>query len=330
MSFRTRAFLVLLLAVLVPLGVLAVGVRQELDGLVRREHAERTEAAAAGIRADLERAAAEIRARLARIGAGLAADTRFRLAVQGRDPSARAWLLDHATEAMQSADLDVLQIQDAGATILSSGHFRNEYDRQGVPAAAALAGDAAILLKLRTPRGNRLALAAVHPFEVGGAEFTVIGGEALDSARLASLSRDADLTARLSLGNPEDGPSVVAGVPLRLVDATGERFATGSARIVLVRRGDRLGELQRRLDRWFLAVMAGTVALALLLAGWLAARISAPIRELSERTAALDLERLDQSFASDRTDEIGTLANLLDAMTRRLRSSTARLREAER
>ncbi len=330
MSFGTRAFLVLMLAALVPLGVLAVGIRREMAALVRREHDARAGAAAEAIRGGLARENTEIGARLRRIATDLAEDTRFRLAVEGRDASARAWLLDYASAAMRTAGLDLLQVQDAGATILTSGHFRNAYDRAGIPAAAALAADGGLLLHVRTPEGTLLALARVVPFRSGGAEFTVIGGVALDSARLARMSPEADLEARLSTDGSASGGPVAAAATLRLVDATGTRPVSDSAQLRLIRRSDRLGDLQRRLDRWFLVVMAGTAALALLLAGWMAARISAPIRELSEKTAALDLERLDQDFASERSDEIGTLSNLLDAMTRRLRASTARLRDAER
>lgn len=330
MSFRTRAFLVLLAAVLVPLGVLAAGIRTELRGLVRRERVERVEAARRSLDAGLEAAESRIRERLARIAFELADDSRFRLAVDRGDAAARAWLLDQAGEAMRAAGLDMLQVQDAGGTILSSGHFRNEYDRAGLPAAAAYASERVFVMRTRTPDGSLAALARVHPFRVAGAEFSVIGGEVPDSAWLASLGRTAGVEGRLTPDGRRVPAPVVASTRLRLVDVTGSRPVAGTAELQLVRTDDALEALQRRLDRWFLAVMAGTLALALLLAGWLAARISAPIRALSEKTAALDLERLDQDFASERTDEIGTLANLLDAMTRRLRSSTVRLREAER
>lgn len=330
MSFRTRAFLVMLAAVLVPLGVLAVGVRKEMSALVRRERAEGVAGAERSLASGLEAAATRIRLRLARIAAELGDDSRFRLAVDRGDPAARAWLLDQAGEAMRAAALDMLQVQDAGGTILSSGHFRNEYDRAGLPAAATYATDSGFVIRVRTPDGSVLALALVHPFQVGGAEFTLIGGEAIDSAWLASFGRAADVEARLSLAGREEPAPAPASRRLRFVDATGTRPEAGSADLHLVRTDDALEALQRRLDRWFLLVMAGTAALALALAGWLAARISAPIRELSAKTAALDLERLDQDFATGRTDEIGTLANLLEAMSGRLRTSTARLREAER
>jgi signal transduction histidine kinase len=73
-----------------------------------------------------------------------------------------------------------------------------------------------------------------------------------------------------------------------------------------------------------------TVAAALALAGWLSSRISRPLRELAQKTSQIDLDRLDQSFDSERRDEIGALSRLLGGMTDRLRSSSARLREVER
>jgi signal transduction histidine kinase len=66
------------------------------------------------------------------------------------------------------------------------------------------------------------------------------------------------------------------------------------------------------------------------LAASLSARVSRPLRELARKTAEIDLDRLDQSFESDRSDEIGSLARLLGGMTERLRVSTGKLREAER
>ena len=63
---------------------------------------------------------------------------------------------------------------------------------------------------------------------------------------------------------------------------------------------------------------------------WLSSRISRPLSELARKTSEIDLDRLDQSFESERTDEIGALSRLLGGMTERLRTSSARLREAER
>ena len=57
------------------------------------------------------------------------------------------------------------------------------------------------MLRARTPEGSIVALARVHPFQVGGVEFTLIGGEAVDSALAQTLEDtevlDQDLTEDL-------------------------------------------------------------------------------------------------------------------------------------
>jgi two-component system nitrogen regulation sensor histidine kinase NtrY len=67
----------------------------------------------------------------------------------------------------------------------------------------------------------------------------------------------------------------------------------------------------------------------LLLAVWVSSRISRPLAALAEKTAVLDLDRLDVDF-DEGTDEVGTLSRLLGDLAARLRTSTARVREAER
>ena len=87
--------------------------------------------------------------------------------------------------------------------------------------------------------------------------------------------------------------------------------------------------LQRNVDSWFLLTAAGTGITALLLALWLSSRISRPLAALAAKTAVLDLDRLDVRFDGG-TDEVGSLSRLLGDLVSRLRTSTARVREAER
>jgi signal transduction histidine kinase len=76
---------------------------------------------------------------------------------------------------------------------------------------------------------------------------------------------------------------------------------------------------------------AGAMLLLAVLFGLLmAAMLSRPLARLAEQTSQVDLDQLDQDFATERKDEIGALGNLLAAMTTRLRQSAIRLREAER
>jgi two-component system, NtrC family, nitrogen regulation sensor histidine kinase NtrY len=90
-----------------------------------------------------------------------------------------------------------------------------------------------------------------------------------------------------------------------------------------------LRALLRSADSWFLATAAGTGITALVLALWVSSRISRPLADLAEKTAVLDLDRLDVRF-DEGADEVGRLSRLLGELTSRLRSSTARVRDAER
>jgi signal transduction histidine kinase len=123
----------------------------------------------------------------------------------------------------------------------------------------------------------------------------------------------------------------VRELPLPYLDLLrGPRAALDTARFVVTQSLATLDALRQSVDRWFLLALGLTLALAVVVAAWLSNRVSRPIRELAQKTESIDLDRLDQSFDSDRSDEIGALSRLLGAMTDRLRISSTRLREAER
>ena len=80
MSFRTRLFLALVLAVLVPLGALAYGVRREMERRLTAEYEGRVGSMASIVESDLERESRALAARLAALASDLAGSDRFRLA----------------------------------------------------------------------------------------------------------------------------------------------------------------------------------------------------------------------------------------------------------
>jgi signal transduction histidine kinase len=341
-SFRARLFLALALAALLPLSALAFGVRREMTRRLTAENTRRGDAAVATLRDDLARASAEVAARLATLTAELGRDNGLRLALVQGDAGARRALLDLAGSSMRSSGLTMLQLQDSAGRILSSGHFRNAYDRvePALPSDLVAVGTGPVLVRARTADTTLLVLTRLDSLRVAGARYTLIGGTAIEPRLRESLARDPDLSLRLvepgtaapAIGTTteaEAGASPVATLSLPFVD---ERAAaqTSTARLVVTRSPGTLAALRRSVDRWFLAALAATVGLAILGAWWLSTRVSRPLTDLAARTAAIDFDRLDQSFPSDRADEIGTLATTLGAMTERLRLGAARLREAER
>ena len=335
MSFRTRLFLAFLLAVLVPLALLALGVRRELDRRLTADYRSRVDGAVLAVRADLERESWSIQGRLGALAAQLATDNRFRQAVVQGDAGARSYLLDWGRYSIRQAGLAVLQLQDSSGRVLSSGHFRQEYDRvqPELPRFLATTGGWPALARVRTPEGPLLALVRSDSFTVAGRRFTLVGGIAVESRFLGRLPGDSSFSLRLARGDSAAAGAaegaVAAQLPIPLLELP-PAAAPESARLVVSQSAGTLVELRRSLDRWFLAALLLTTLAAVAMAASLSARVSRPLTRLAEQTAAIDLDRLDQDFASNRRDEIGALSRLLGAMTTRLRASAARLREAER
>jgi signal transduction histidine kinase len=331
-SFRTRLFFALALAGVVPLALLALGIRREVDRRLTAEYRARVDGAVRNVRADLTRESSAIQGRLGAFAAQLASDNRFRLAVVDGDPAARSWTLDWGRYAIRQAGLAVLQLQDSGGRILSSGHFRQEYDqaRPELPRFLSRTGGWPALAEVRTPEGPLLALVRSDSFTVAGRRFTLVGGVAAEGRFLGPLPGDSGFALRLLRGDSAvAGANTVAAelpIPLLLLPPANPV----NARLVVSQPAGTLAELRRSLDRWFLGVLLVTAVVAVAAAAWLASRISRPLTRLAEQTAAIDLERLDHDFATDRDDEIGALSRLLGAMTARIRSGAVRLREAER
>lgn len=226
------------------------------------------------------------------------------------------------------------------------------------------------IVTARSVGGPFLALARTESFAVGSRTFHLVAGTRVDEAFLRRLARGGDLVVSLdypggsltSSGASREGsiPAVASPAASSSPPATGSLPASlhepgrdrGASDVVvgevsvpfLAAAADATTPatlrvthplapfvaLRRNIDLWFFAVAAGTAGAALLLAGWLSSRVSRPLRDLARRTAEVDLDRLDVDFPSHGRDEVGALARLLDEMTRRLRTSAARLVEAER
>ena len=93
----------------------------------------------------------------------------------------------------------MLQLQDSAGRILSSGHFRNAYDRlePALPARWWPPGAARCWCALAPPTPRSLVLARLDSLRVAGAGYTIIGGTAIEPRLRGSLARDPDLSLRL-------------------------------------------------------------------------------------------------------------------------------------
>jgi signal transduction histidine kinase len=323
MSFRTRLTLALLAIATIPLLILGYGIRREMTAQFDADAMRRVTAAGAALHERLTASLGAEQHRLESLAGDLAADNRFRLALADSNSTERRWLLDWAPSAMRLTGFAVLQVQDSSGRILSSGQFRNDYDRVApiVPRAA--------VLDARSPSAPVRALVTTATFTVRGARYTVTGGATFDSARVAALSAEPAVAALLVTTSAPAPEGAITTATLPYVDEASTP-AADSARIVLVPDTGPTRALKAGVTRWLLLTLGLTLLAAITIAALLGRLISQPIVALSERTARLDLDRLDQRFASGRDDELGALENTLDALASRLRTSVARLREAER
>jgi signal transduction histidine kinase len=342
MSLRTRLILAFGVVVLIPIALLAFGVRREMNRRLSDEYQRRVERVVEVIGEDLARESTAIADRLDSLELALAKDSRFRAAAVAGVEEERDYLLDYAGTAMRLTGLSMLQIHDGEGRIISSGHFRNEHGRIDAALVSAVRGARGpIFVLTRGPERGLLALARADTFSLGDRTFGLVGGVAVDDAFLASLARDRSIAVtleypggRLSTGTarPATGADTAIGrlqVAIVQSPAVENGRDVGAARVEVMQPLTPLRALLRSADAWFLWTAVGTAMLALALAVWVSSRISGRLAALAEKTAVLDLDRLDVEFDPG-NDEVGTLSRLLADLAARLRTSTARVREAER
>ncbi|MGH7520199.1 MAG: sensor histidine kinase [Gemmatimonadales bacterium] len=316
MTFRTRLLTAFGVVVMVPLLVFGLGIRREMSRSVTAQYQQRVAALVNVINADIAREADRISGRLAALRSALEADNTFRRAVVHGEQ--RAYMLDYASDAMRLAGLDFLQIQDDEGRILSSGHFRNEFDRLGPHVRGST------LLRATTAEGPFLALVTSDSFSIARKPFRLVGGITVDSAFLTRLARDPELGVQLALPSDSvaaDTGRLVVGPPITLpyVDAADGPGRVERARIEVTTSSALLTALQRNVNLWFLVAVLVAALAALLLAGWLSTRISTPVEA---RIAIGDLAR---QVNHDIKNGLAPLRNVFRHLTQVARDHPANL-----
>ncbi len=199
MAFRTRLLITFLLAVLVPMIILALFIRDEMTKRLTAQYERRVESLVAVIEEDLAQEGDAIATALGVLRKAVVNDNRFRRAAVDRALEERRYLLDYAGNAMQLTGLSMLQIQDEAGRIISSGHFRNEYDRlePELPELLSSTPEGKAIVQARAPDAPFLALARADSFQMGNRTFTIVAGVKVERRFLARLAREAELQVAL-------------------------------------------------------------------------------------------------------------------------------------
>ena len=251
--------------VLIPIALLALGIRQDITRRLSNEYQVRVDSVVEVIREDLGLESAGINERLASLENALLNDQRFRLAVAGLETE-QTYLANYAANAMRLTGLSVLHIQNSEGRIISSGSDRDLF-----------------------------ALGRRESFMVGDQTFTLIGGITVDQAFLARLARDRAITVSLRYPGGEmssirlkpdttrdDAAAAVGELDVPLIHSrAGGSIEDVQARLRVTQSMAPLRALLRSADSWFLATAAGTGITALVLAVWVSSRISRPLADLA-------------------------------------------------
>lgn len=311
--------------------------RQETRDRLTTEYENRVEDILHIIDIDLSARKQNITRSLTEIGNQIADDNRFRTSLISRNTNDRRYLIDYAGSALALSNLSTLYLVSDDDVILSSGHFRNEYDRidPGLVSALGQTPGSFAFTEIRFPDTLVVALSSLHTINLGGESISLIGGTTIDDQLVESMQRTPEVSVTMympGLPVPPDTDSTAETVSSRIsfpyipIDRTNR----DDAAIVVAHDTSGLSRLHDRLDRWFLAVGLASILGAFLLAWFLASRISKPIHDVSARARRLDLDHLNVNFHSSRKDEIGDLSRTLSTMTSRLRRSRSKVIDMER
>jgi signal transduction histidine kinase len=285
-NFRARFTLALFGIAAVSLLIFGFGVRREMTTRLEKDDARRIGGVMAIASASITDQLTTSRVRLASLAAELASDNRFRLALSDANSAERRWLLDWAPARLKLMGFAVLQVQDSSGRILSSGHFRNDFDRVApdLPRLIETAPGLSAIVDARTPDGTVRALVSIASLTVRGQRYTIVGGTSASPDRISQLSPDASVAAVLDTANAPDLRDAVTVMAIPYLSES-DLIPAAIARVALVVNDEPVRALKAGVTRWLLITLGGTLLLAFVVATMLGGVTSAPVTSLAIRAA---------------------------------------------
>lgn len=368
MTFRSKLFVIFTVALLLAVGLVAVGVTlvtRRAFGDLNRQHSD---ALSAQFQREFERRGQEVDLRIRGIAN---AEATIRMAIDLSRPQADVSIYaNDARGISQSHQLDFLDFVANDGLIVSSAEWfaRVGYKMDWVTQPLDWAALGPFLMKLDTPDGADLGLMAVATVRVGDKNLYVVGGKRLGNEFLASLVLPAGMRALLYRNldmsfSPTDllaatGPVTDAERFAPLIEKERRQPSEQTARIhwtmdpasaeafhllpLLGRQKELLGVLlvgtslkDVVLVERQIRMLAGGVALLGLLIGallswWAAARVTRPVQKLAVGAREVAGGNWRTRVEVRGSDEVGQLARSFNQMTQQLVDQRERLLQAER
>ena len=368
MTFRTKLLVVFVLALLSSVGVIAVGVTIVARRAFDTMNQQYSDALVGQFEREVDRHKQGVANRVQGI-ADVNDTVRMAIDLSRPQADVSVYVND-AHGVSQSHQLDFLDFVANDGSIISSNEWpaRFGYKMDWVTQTADWTQVGAFLTKVDTQDGPAVGLMAVSTVRVGDKNLYVVGGERLGKDFLASLVLPAGMRALLYLNlDPSfDAANIVdQSGPV----AQGERFApfiererrapreqtfkilwSGTAlsgeafhALPLVGRTNELlgvllvGSSQRQvasLEQRIAVLALGVIAMGLffgmLMSWWGAARVTRPVRKLSEGARAVTEGNWSARVDVRGHDEMAQLSRAFNRMTDQLSEQRERLVQAER
>lgn len=365
MSFRRKLLAVFTLTVFFAVVVVSVVVAAITRRTFERADEERTAALLAQFRREFQRRGTEVARRVENIAASEPIQ-RMAMSLSRQGPDYASYLSE-AQSVAQSQQLEFLEFVDSQGTIISSAQWPAKFGYKEAEISQQVSPQS-FLKKEELPEGAALGLFAIRAVPIADKPLLVLGGERLDREFLSSLELPAGMRVVLYQNlEPVFSPQLLIGPAgsvaqaekfaglIQRVQQQGEEISetmhwSGSAAddetfqaiplkgqsgqllgVLLVGSSRRaFAELERRIGSAALLVGGVGIAVAILLSGWAASRVTRPVEQLATaaREVAAGNLRIQVDVAS--SDELGELADAFNRMTRELREQKERLVQTER
>jgi signal transduction histidine kinase len=367
-TFRTKLFVIFTLALLLSVGLVAVGVTAVTRRAFEQLNHQYSDAAVAQFKREFERREVEVVHQVQGI-ADAESTVRMAIDLSRPQPDVSIYVND-AHGVAQSHQLDFLDFVSSDGSIISSAEWtaRFGYKLLWVTQPVDWASLGSFLMNVDTPNGPALGVMALSTVRVGDKNLYVAGGQQLGKQFLASLVLPMGMRALLYQNLSPDFQ------PNNLVDQSGgvlqaERFAPFIAAErqqpselrfqvawnkspasveeyhalpLLGRQKELLGvllvgssraevvTLERRIRLLALGVVTVGIFLGVLLSWWGAAGVTRPVMKLVEGAREVSGGNWNARVAVRGGNEIGQLARAFNQMTQQLREQRERLIQAER
>lgn len=365
MKFRQKLLLVFVLTVFLCVAAVAWIASALARRAFEKADEQRTSTLVTQFRREFDHRGEEI---VRRVETVTKSDTAIRMAVSlSSGPPDYAAYLNEAKTIAENQQLDFLEFVDGEGTIVSSAQWPAKFGyKESFPVSTAPAD--VFLKQEQLPDGATLSLTAVRRVSIDDSQLYVMGGRKLDKDFLASLDPPAGMRAffyqnltsifapqfLISAGGAVAQADLFAPIVQQVQQQERETMALihwssdaadddmvdaiplmGVNRqllgVLLVTNSRRAYvELQQQIRSAALLSGAAGIVLAILLSGWVSARVTRPVEQLAQAAREVAAGNWNTQVPVDSSDELAELARAFNQMTHELLGQKKRLVQAER